>query len=204
MGPINYPGPVASFGVPSVVLVGAPISVIDNSYDPAPGHALIQQIWFGRAGSFSTPGTYVISLWVEDDRGRWAFTTRTVTVIARVRRVNSWVIRGGTRQAARGQAVSVVVDGTSRPVHFEVPASFQVDVPIEGQDVNYASLNAQSFSVSGTRQQGTLYVPWTSNEPQDGSWQITVTDGQTSQSFTLVVKGTLQVMPSLRQVTASP
>jgi hypothetical protein len=204
MGPINYPAPVASFGVPSVVLVGTPISVVDNSYDPAPGHSLVQQIWFGRAGSFSAPGTYTISLWVEDDRGRWAFTTRTVTVIARVRRVTAWAIQGGARQAARGEAVSVVVLGASRPVHFEVPAAFALTVPIEGQDVNYASLNAQPFSVSGSQQQGTLYVPWTANDPSDGSWQITVTDGQTSQSFTLVVNGTLQVMPSLRQVTASP
>ncbi len=204
MGPISYPGPVASFAVPSVVWVGAPVPVIDTSYDPAPGHALIRQIWFGRAGSYSAPGVYLISLWVEDDRGLWAFSSHAIVVLARVRPAPSFSIQGGARQAARGEAISVVVDGAVRPVHFVLPPSFQVAVPIEGQTVDYAALNAKPFSIDGSQQQGTLYVPWTSNEPQDGSWQITVTDGQVSASFTLVVKGTLQIMPSLRQVTAGP
>ena len=50
MGPVNYPPPVASFYVSSPVLVGGPVVYIDRSYDPAPGHALIRQLWFGRAG----------------------------------------------------------------------------------------------------------------------------------------------------------
>lgn len=204
MGPISYPPPVASFTVSSPVLVGSAVSYVDHSYDPAPGHTLIGQFWFGRASSFPAPGTYVISLWVEDDRGEWGFASRSVTVIARARPIATWTVAPNVRQAMRGQAVTVVVQGASRPLSFTLPSAFRISVPVEDQLLDYASLNGRLFSVSGGEQIGVLYVPWTSAQPADGDWQIGVSDGQRSQFFTLTVQGTLQLMPSLRQVSETP
>ncbi len=204
MGPVNYPPPVASFYVSSPVLVGGPVVYIDRSYDPAPGHALIRQLWFGRAGSFGSPGVYIVTLWVEDDRGEWGFASRAVAVVARPRPQDDWTIAPGSHQAMRGQAVSVLVQGARLPLSFILPPAFRISVPAEGQVLDYASLNARPWAVTGADQLGVLYVPWTSSQPADGNWQIGVTDGQREQFFTLVVQGTLQVMPSLRQVDAAP
>jgi PKD repeat protein len=74
--------PYAFFLVTSPVAVGQAVAYTDESYDMAPGARIVNEIWTGRQPSFDAPGTYPVSLRVEDSAGVWSATfTRDVTVL---------------------------------------------------------------------------------------------------------------------------
>ncbi|MEL7568713.1 MAG: stalk domain-containing protein, partial [Dehalobacterium sp.] len=64
--------PVAQFFPDSYrVFVDQPITYTDESYDPDEDE-IVDWLWENRKDSFSTPGTYYVSLQVKDRRGAWS------------------------------------------------------------------------------------------------------------------------------------
>lgn len=75
--------PSAFFLVTSPVAAGAPVAYTDESYDLDPSAYIVNEVWSGRQASFALPGTYPVSLRVEDSTGAWSsLFTRDVAVTA--------------------------------------------------------------------------------------------------------------------------
>jgi PKD repeat protein len=74
--------PNAYFLVTSPVTAGEPVRYTDESYDLDTAAHLIDETWSGRQPSFAAPGTYPVTLRVEDSTGVWsAAFTRDVVVL---------------------------------------------------------------------------------------------------------------------------
>jgi len=192
--------PVAAFSVSSPVAVGAPVSYVDQSYDPAPGHHLTLQIWIGRQGTFDSPGTYPVTLVVEDDRGLMASATHDVTVSRPAHHSPppapiAAAVTLSPSAVQRGDAFTVRVTGVPDAQGLEVhlPSSFLPAVTLPAGVLRYAQVNAASFSLQSGVWQATCWVPWTQGIPADGNYPISVTwtaDGQVeSASARLTVQG---------------
>lgn len=73
--------PSAFFLATSPVAVGQTVTYTDESYDMDAQAQIVDEIWTGREASFAEPGTYPVSLKVEDSTGVWSPTfTRDVVV----------------------------------------------------------------------------------------------------------------------------
>lgn len=202
------PPPVARIVVSSPVQVGESVTYRDLSFDPAPGHVIIFRWWIGREPSFSSAGDYLVQLWVEDDRGLWAFTSANVEVMASRPSPPpqpSWAVEGPSDPVPRGGATIIKVTGhPPGALHLVVPASFQAKVDLEGQTVDYGALNSRPLSPSQSSEEGVLYVPWTQTQPQDGTYRIGVTDGSMTEYVQVTVEGTLNFDEPVRTATNGP
>lgn len=66
--------PIALFKAPSPVYVGETVIFEDGSYDPD-GDAIVYRKWEGKQISYNSPGTYKVSLMVQDSKGKWSDPT---------------------------------------------------------------------------------------------------------------------------------
>ncbi|GIQ61930.1 hypothetical protein PACILC2_04980 [Paenibacillus cisolokensis] len=76
--------PQADFAVwPSEIIAGkTQVTYLDRSYHPG-GLNIVNERWENRQTVFSTPGQYVVTRWVQDERGQWSEPySVTVTVKA--------------------------------------------------------------------------------------------------------------------------
>lgn len=196
--------PVASFVAPTTVTVGAPVSYLDRSYDPAPGHYLILEIWIGRQPAFQVPGMYTISLTVEDDRGLWSTASRTIQVVAPQPpppppppppAVQGTLVLS-TTSARRGDRVTLTLRGPGadfRP-QLQLPPQFAGKVALPTGTLDYGTVERAPWRYQNGSWSTTIWVPWTRDTPVDGvytfraSWSAGSRTG--SASAALTVRGT--------------
>lgn len=80
--PIYEEPPVAQFTVTSPVLVGEKVEYEDHSYSRVLGGSIVNWRWEGKRDYFVKPGSYTVSLKVQDDQGAWSETvSRVVHVV---------------------------------------------------------------------------------------------------------------------------
>jgi hypothetical protein len=213
------PGPVAAFMATSPVGVGQPVAYVDQSFDPAPGHVIVQRLWIGRQASFAAPGDYPVELLVEDDRGLWGSVVHVVHV------VGSGAGSGGgslppppppppppqppppapspsvvvsPATLARGETATVTVTAATPILSaaLELPGAFTSILTLPYETVDYGRLNAAQPAIAGDEARLTLYVPWSRSTPADGVWTgavaVTTTTGTYRCPFQVTVAGTLQ------------
>lgn len=113
--------PVAYFVVTSPVSTGSPVSYTNESYDPG-GQTLVNDIWTGRASTFSVPGTYPVSLRVVNASGVWSSTFTSDVVVARTEQNHQ-------SQAASGSGSSSAPSGPPSATQEPPPTSTPVSVP---------------------------------------------------------------------------
>ncbi len=145
--------PRAFFLATSPVTAGAPASFTDESYDLDPGARIVDELWTGREPSYPTPGTYAVSLKVEDSTGAWSATfTRDVVVepagSSRAAPTSPaptepglWTAEATPDPAGPGTLVTVTAEAPASgagPPMLEVPASLQGT----WDNVSYATTNA--------------------------------------------------------------
>lgn len=194
------PPPVAAFTVSSPVTAGQPVLYQDVSFDPAPGHVIILQVWIGRQQVFSTPGSYSVTLDVEDDRGLWGSVTHDVVVLPAGSGSGGGAGGGsgggtgggsGGGGGGGGSAGSLTCSpctvmrgdpfllrlflprGASTPF-LELPISFRISVALPTGVIDYAGLNTPKWRRRGTELFAEIFVPWTSTDPRDGTYRILV------------------------------
>ncbi|MDA8346381.1 MAG: hypothetical protein M0Z66_13000 [Thermaerobacter sp.] len=197
----SFPPPVASFTAPASVVVGQSVGYADHSYDPAPGHSIVVQIWIGRASAFYTTGAHTVSLAVEDDRGLWGQTSRTIFV----RSLRPPVATGAQLTAApssvaRGDRVVLTLSAPSNAssLRLELPPPFTAPVTLPTGPIDYAAINDTPWVFGSGGWQTAVWVPWTTNSPADGSYTLTAQydlNGTTlSANTSLTIQGTDRVV----------
>lgn len=132
--------PSAFFLVTSPVAAGQPVNYVDESYDMTAGETIVNEQWSGRLAVFPSPGTYPVSLRVEDSSGAWSSAfTRDVTVTAGAAvppvpatpppaTTPGWSATVQPNPASRGQVVTVTAEASrpsARPPTLVVPASLK-------------------------------------------------------------------------------
>lgn len=194
------PGPVAAFAAPSMVRVAAPVTYVDQSYDPAPGHHITLEIWIGREASFASPGRYPVTLVVEDDRGLMASASHTITVVSAppppppVLPLATLSLSRTT--VSRGDALEVKLINASgaQNIRLLLPTTFLQKVALPTGNLDYSIVNAGTFTSQGGAFTTTVWVPWTMTSPADGSYTLSVTwtEGGRAQSLSasFTVSGT--------------
>lgn len=148
---------------------------------------------------------------VEDDRGLWGIAVAVVDVIPNQGPGNphrpplpAWHVSTPGQTVARGGFLQVVVRGSStHALSLVVPQPFASSVVIEGQTIDYATLNDRPFSFHLGVATGTLYVPWTQSQPSDGAWIIKVTDGTTTESVQVRVEGTMSIQEATKALSTT-
>jgi len=180
----SLPGPVASFSVPSLVSVGQSVTYVDTSYDPAPGHAITLEIWLGREASFSSPGSYGVTLVVRDDRGLSDSVSHTVTVRAPAPpppvnpppRSPAATLEVSSRSLRRGDPLVVTLEDApdAQDIHLALPTAFRTSLTLPTGPLDYAQVNQAAFSEYDGQWSTTVWVPWTSDIPADGTYPLTV------------------------------
>ena len=194
------PAPVAAFSAPATVRVGQNVTYVDHSYDPAPGHHITLRIWIGRQSSFSSPGSYSVTLVVEDDRGLMSSVSHTITAV----RVapppqNPSTLSLSSTTVRRGDAFEVTLQNASgvQNIHLVLPPSFLETVQLPTGSIDYAQVNQGDFAAAGGALTSTVWVPWTVSSPADGSYSLSVTwtEGgvQHSLAAAVTVAGTDQL-----------
>lgn len=202
--------PIASFNMPSVATVGQTIQVRNDSFDPMSGDFIIASVWSGLRSSYSAPGTYQVSLRVENDMGIWSFPAyRTIVILSRPQ--PTWTPSPPRKQLSlhlsaasvkRGGCVTLYVTGVQNgPPRIVLPSSFDQSVFFNGQTWNYATINNRPWSQTPTSWAHALCVPWTANSPPNGTYVVTVWEtsqgrGSSASSF-LRVFGTATWSESL-------
>lgn len=177
---VVYPPPVAAFTAPASAVVGETISFSDQSYDPAPGHHIVLQIWLGRTAFFSSIGAHTVSLLVEDDRGLWGETSRTIYVTSRgggLGRPSSGAgLTASPATVRRGDKVTLLLTAApaARSIHLTLPAAFTPQIPLPSGVINYSSINAGIWILRNGTWQTNLWLPWTSDYPLDGTYAVAV------------------------------
>ncbi len=199
----SAPGPVAAFSAPVTVRTGAPVAYVDQSYDPAPGHHITLEIWISRQSSFQTPGSYPVTLVVQDDRGLMASVSHTISAVATPppppppppTLPTATLLLSETR-VQRGDAIDVTLvnaPGAENP-RLLLPAAFLQEVALPTGDIDYAKINRGSFTMQGGTLTTTVWVPWTMTSPANGSYTLSVvwTEGGRTQtlSASVTVAGT--------------
>lgn len=187
-----YPPPVASFSAPSVVRLGQPISYVDDSFDPAPGHHIILQIWSGRAGALYQTGYHTVSLAVEDDRGMWGATSRSILVVRPLPPpppppppVPAATLTASPTTAFRGDRVtlSLTAGQSVQSIFLALPAAFVPQVALASGVIDYAAINSAPWVFQGGAWRTSIWIPWTQSDPADGSYALTATYRQGGQSL---------------------
>ncbi len=175
-------GPVAAFSAPATVRVGSPVTYVDHSYDPAPGHHITLRIWIGRQGSFSSAGSHRVTLVVEDDRGLMSSVSHTITAVAIMpppppppsQPTASLLLSQTT--VRRGDELDVSLQNApgAEDVRLTLPPAFLETVDLPTGSIDYAQVNQGVFSLAGSAVATTIWVPWTSASPSDGSYTLSV------------------------------
>lgn len=182
-------GPVAAFSAPAVVHTGSLVTYVDHSYDPAPGHRITLEIWIGRQSTFATPGSYRVTLFVEDDRGLTASTSRTIVVVATTRppAVPSAALELSKTRVRRGDSFTVELANApgAENIRLYLPSAFLQTVTLPAGAIDYAKVNVGQFTASGDGFTTTVWVPWTARSPADGSYVLSVGWTQGGQQKTL-------------------
>ncbi len=171
-------GPVAAFSAPATVRVGQSVTYVDHSYDPAPGHRITLRIWIGRESSFSSPGTYSVTLVVEDDRGLMSSVSHAITVVrAAPPPQNPANLSLSRTTLRRGDAFEVTLQDApgAQNVRLVLPPAFLETVQLPTGSLDYAQVNQGDFSAAGSALTSTVWVPWTASSPADGSYSLSVT-----------------------------
>jgi hypothetical protein len=220
-GLLSLPGPVARFTATSPVLVGQPVTYIDSSFDPAPGHFILFQDWIGREPSFQTPGPHLVELLVEDDRGLWGAASQTVYVEAPSNRTPSTPppVTPTRPVPASPPALSATLSPTtiprggeatleltsSAPVSYAsltLPATFYTTLVLPYVTVDYGQLNrSPAVPTSTSAVEWHLYVPWSAASPWNGTYTATihVVTGGVAETLRIpfTVSGTLRWLETL-------
>ncbi len=182
-------GPVAAFSAPAVVHTGSLVTYVDHSYDPAPGHRITLEVWIGRQSTFSTPGSYRVTLFVEDDRGLTSSASRTIVVVATTSppAAPSAALQLSKTRVHRGDsfAVELVHVPGAENIRLHLPSAFLQTVALPAGTLDYAQVNTGAFTASGDGFATTVWVPWTATSPPDGSYILSVSWTQGGQQRTL-------------------
>lgn len=144
--------PNAFFLVTSPIAAGQPVTYVDESYDMDAGATIVNEQWSGRLATFPSPGTYPVSLRVEDSTGVWSATfTRDVVVTASAPGPASavsgppsslaWSVAAEPNPATSGQVVTVTASASGPSPQ---PPTLLVPPALEGSwnGVSYAADNA--------------------------------------------------------------
>lgn len=142
--------PSAFFLVTSPVTAGSLVTYTDESYDLDPRASIVNEIWSGRQTTFSAPGTYPVSLRVEDSTGAWSSTfTRDVVVLpgaaqpvaASTARPPVWTASASPDPASPGMLVTVTADSADDAA---APPALTIPSALQGTwgGVSYAAENA--------------------------------------------------------------
>ena len=183
------PGPVAAFSAPSVVQAGVPVTYVDHSHDPAPGHYITLEVWIGRQASFTAPGSYTVTLIVQDDRGLRSSTSHTITVVAAQHHPAppsaSLVLSPAALRRGDELTVSLLTAPAAQDIRLQLPPSFGQTVSLPTGPLDYAQVNAGSFALQAGAYVTQVWVPWTQSSPADGSYALTVTWTESGQAQSL-------------------
>ncbi len=184
-------GPVAAFSASSPVRVGETVTYIDHSYDPVPGDFITLRIWIGRQGSFSSPGSYPVTLEVMDDRGAISNVTHAITVVNPAAPVRpqpqdaSLTLSSSTLRRGDSLTVRLTDASAAQDIQLALPGAFLEAVSLPTGSIDYASINKGVFTLKGGVWSTTVWVPWTIGSPADGNYGLTVswTVGGSRQSL---------------------
>jgi PKD repeat protein len=203
--------PHAFFLVTSPVTADSPVTFTDESYDMAPGARIVDEVWAGRQATYSVPGTYPVSLRVEDSTGAWSGTfVRDVVVLPGSASTQDaapsptpsrstptpWLASAAPDPATPGDRVIVTATaqaGTVGAPTLSVPAALQAT----WSGVSYAQANASGpMTAAGPgRFTRTLDVPDSVAFPL-GTYDLTVVppDGGQPVTVALVVQASTTYM----------
>lgn len=183
------PGPVAAFSAPAAVQVGAPVTYVDQSRDPAPGHHITLEVWIGREASFTTPGSYTVTLMVEDDRGLRSSASHTITVFATQRHpvTQSASLALSSTALHRGDELTVRLLNApaAQDIRLQLPSSLLQTVNLPTGLLDYAQVNAGRFTQEAGAFATDVWVPWTQTSPADGEYTLTVSWIESGQAESL-------------------
>ena len=191
------PGPVAAFSAPSVVQAGSPVTYVDHSREPAPGHHITLEVWIGRQTSFAAPGSYNVTLMVQDDRGLRSSTSHTITVVGAQHHppvVPSASLALSRTSLRRGDMLTVSLLGApaAQDIRLQLPPSFLQTVSLPTGPLDYAQVNAGTFTLQGGACVAQVWVPWTHTTPADGSYTLQVSWSENGQAQSLGASFTVQ------------
>lgn len=168
--------PVAYFEAPAFLTVGDSVTYTAKGRDPD-GDPIVEEKWTGKRSSFSSPGTYKVTLQVKDSRGNWSAPfSRNIVVVDRPGSTGTLSL--SPNPARRGEEVVLTIScpSTAEKVWVNIPSVLESTTISFGDGSSVRVENPDGWAEGGSGSFSyTMTIPWTSDRPADGTYRVTVT-----------------------------